>query len=572
MRIKSLKIVDILSIKEAVINFEDNGLVLLEGWNFDDSKANGAGKTAIFNALSWNLYDAMPRKISKTEIVRDGCKKGYTETVVDIAGSEYVIRRDRPTNLTVTKDGVIQTINQAQLEKIYQLSYEQFLVSMYSAQNEGQKFIMLNDSEKKDFLLRIMDLQTFAAAKKHVDESIKLLEKTKIIKEKELSAINSKIDAYRDSVNSYSASDIRSKIASTEKSIAEANKAIISLQAIQKPDDSSFVDAETKIFEQLNTLSSIKIKRSQYSNEYNFLQRQIDNLLSSEEQKCPHCNELLTEDKTPHIQELEGQKELIKQKIDKCDDVLSKEHSIKNKLSDLRKERHDTFSQYEKAMGRISELKSFIASQSIDRLKIKLQEIESLDAKIAALEESRTSCVMALRDIGKEMSIKETLSHMYGPTGAPAYIMDNIVDSFNNAVSKYVDMAWGSASYSLKTYKENSKGDITTKFSETLTINGETKSVGSRSGGEQKLLSLCIDFAVIDLLSNNFNIQLNPIILDEPFEHLDTVTRELMMEMLEQISTEHQIWVVDHTTEFKAMFSKTLKVEKKDGISSVVIE
>jgi DNA repair exonuclease SbcCD ATPase subunit len=47
MRILSVEIDNILSIEKASLSFDDNGLVLVEGWNYDTQRANGAGKTAM---------------------------------------------------------------------------------------------------------------------------------------------------------------------------------------------------------------------------------------------------------------------------------------------------------------------------------------------------------------------------------------------------------------------------------------------------------------------------------------------------------------------------------------------
>ena len=77
MKIQYVEIRNLLSFEDATLQFEDNGLVLLEGWNFDDGRANGAGKTAIFNSVCFALYGKVPREISISEILRDGTKKGY---------------------------------------------------------------------------------------------------------------------------------------------------------------------------------------------------------------------------------------------------------------------------------------------------------------------------------------------------------------------------------------------------------------------------------------------------------------------------------------------------------------
>ena len=68
MKIHSLEIHNILSIEQAAVTFGDSGLVLVEGFDYDSGRANGAGKSAIFNALSFALYDKVPRRVTKSEI------------------------------------------------------------------------------------------------------------------------------------------------------------------------------------------------------------------------------------------------------------------------------------------------------------------------------------------------------------------------------------------------------------------------------------------------------------------------------------------------------------------------
>jgi DNA repair exonuclease SbcCD ATPase subunit len=136
-------------------------------------------------------------------------------------------------------------------------------------------------------------------------------------------------------------------------------------------------------------------------------------------------------------------------------------------------------------------------------------------------------------------------------------------------VSKYIELLWPIASYTLLSYKESGKGDVSAKFSEKLTMGGQEISVGSLSGGEMKALSLCVDFAILDVLESQFGINLNPIILDEPYDGLDSIGRELVTDLLSTLSSNRQIIVIDHASEIKTMFSSTIRVEKRNGVSSV---
>jgi DNA repair exonuclease SbcCD ATPase subunit len=65
-------------------------------------------------------------------------------------------------------------------------------------------------------------------------------------------------------------------------------------------------------------------------------------------------------------------------------------------------------------------------------------------------------------------------------------------------------------------------------------------------------------------------VDINPVILDEPFDGLDSLGRELIIDILTKISHTRQIWVVDHASEAKSLFNQVVKVEKRNGISNII--
>jgi DNA repair exonuclease SbcCD ATPase subunit len=134
MRVKELEVENILSIGQLSISFQDSGLVLLDGWNHDDNSHNGAGKSSIFNALAFAIYNKLPRKITASEIVRRGCKTGFARVILNIGKDELDIKRSRPNGLVVLKNNIpCPEISQEQLEKLINLTYDQFLICMYSS-------------------------------------------------------------------------------------------------------------------------------------------------------------------------------------------------------------------------------------------------------------------------------------------------------------------------------------------------------------------------------------------------------------------------------------------------------
>ena len=587
MKIQYVEIRNLLSFEDATLQFEDNGLVLLEGWNFDDGRANGAGKTAIFNSVCFALYGKIPREISISEILRDGTKKGYAEVGVLVNSDLYVIKRERPNKVSITKNGVIEDMSQAAFENKLMLNYDQFLASMYTAQGSGQKFIAKNDTQKKDFLLQLKDLSEFVACRKEADAAVKAVDKEIAELKTKLSGVTSKVSAYMESLKD--PTTLQDLIANEEAAIASFTQDIKKYQGVKEPDLSKYYELENSISKKQHKFTEIRSKKRMLHDEYKriiaedkpFVERGPD-------ANCPHCDGALnianktvskaSDTKTHKEQHQQRSAEIqraaleIKKRIDELDASLLKEGETSSLLEKVREKKRKDYSEYNAAVSKIGELSGQIQKrrERVIAAQYFIHEHDLVLEKIAGLEKEITKHT---NDIGAkeiERELYDSVSSMCAPTGAPAYVTDSIVDSFNDAVGTYVDMVWPNATYVLNSYKEKSDGDMVAKFSETLTMNGKDKSIGSLSGGELRALSLAVDFAIIDILSKQFGMPLNPIVMDEPFEGLDTAGREIVISLLERLSADRQIWVVDHASEAKAMFSKVIRVEKRSGVSKIV--
>lgn len=569
MRVKELEAENILSIGHITVPFGNSGLVLLDGWNHDDNSHNGAGKTSIFNALAFAIYGKLPRKVTASEIVRKGCKTGYARVVIDIGKDEYDIKRSRPNGLIILKNKQpLPEMSQEQLEALLGITYDQFLICMYSAQTESVKLIALNDGSKKDFFLRLLSLEDFAERRKYVDSIIKA--KTVELSECELSCakVEAKISAYKESL--IDEDEINIEILSLDFSSLE--KEILSLSHVKKPDMSKFDTLESSLNTKLRNISVIESN----INSYRISLRKLDNAISTLDTEgidCPHCSKsFVLGDGGPTTKDhLMIERENCVDQINTLSNNVLEKTSIQDKLIKLKNKRSESLSIFADTAVRISELKNLIdqRKRSIASLNEKLDKQTEISNKISQAKKLLKGVgdkSVALRD---EILVYEAVSSALSPTGAPAYVVDSVIDRFNDKVSQYVSLVWPNATYMLQSYKENKSGDIKAKFSDKLMIQGIERSIGSLSGGELRCLSLAVDFAVIDVVESTFGISINPIILDEPFEALDSLNRERVIEILETLSTDRQIWIVDHASESKSMFSTIVKIEKKDGISLI---
>jgi DNA repair exonuclease SbcCD ATPase subunit len=570
MIVKELEAENILSIGHISISFGKSGLVLLDGWNHDDNSHNGAGKTSIFNSLAFAIYGKLPRKVTASEILRKGCKSGFARAVISIGKDEFDIKRNRPNGLLVSKNGQIcPDMSQEQLEALISLTYDQFLICMYSAQTESIKLINLNDSSKKDFFLRLLNLEDFAERRKYIDSIIKTKSTELAELESSLGKVEARISAYSESL--IDVEIINDRVQELDPSKLEQK--VIKLSLVQKPDMSKFDLLETAIYNKLMNIHSVE---SQISNSRSVIKK-LDNTLASMDDNsidCPHCKEsfLLDANGPTTKQHLIDERITHVHSVNELSQSILEKAGLTDKLAKLKIKKSESLSEYANTSAALVELKNTINTRkrTIDSLNEKLEKQAEIVAKISTAKKLIKGLVDKIVVLKDEILVYEAVSSALSPTGAPAYVVDSIIDRFNDKVSQYVSLVWPNATYLLQSYKENKSGDIKAKFSDQLTIQGIERSIGSLSGGELRCLSLAVDFAIIDVVETTFGISINPIILDEPFEALDSLNRERVIDVLETLSADRQILVVDHASESKAMFSSIIRVEKKDGISLIV--
>lgn len=586
MKLISAEIKNILSIESVNVEFGQTGLVLVEGYDHDTGRANGAGKSAIFNAISFALYDRIPRRIAKSEILRKGTKEGYCSVNLVVGDRTFKIKRSRPSLVEFYIDDNKVDMTQEEFESNIKLNYDQFVITVYNPQDSNERFLTLNDVDKKSFLLKIMNLDKFTSAKETVSGKLKALENQKLIIKSKIENSKTNIDIYKESLSD--ADSIGVSIFQLKKDVDFYNSKIKQLELVKEPDLSKYTETENKIQERITLLASTSNSRAEEMNKYN---RLYSNLKPFDPKKpdavCPACNaDLNIQGKTlakaddidglkkqwdMHQEDIKKELDAIKQTIDKYDSILSKKEEVKLLVDKLKLKKQDEFKEYRDAQAKISEYKNSIAvkNNQLSNLESQLVKNEDIKEKIKNILNNVRELKSKMEEIDNEASVLGAVEHIFDSTGAPAYIIDCIVDLINEVIASDITDIWPNASYSIKTFKENKDKTIKAKISETFTVDGSERSIGSLSGGEFRALCLLIDFAIIKVLSSHYSIDINPIILDEPFDGLDSLGRELIIDILSKMSNDRQIWVVDHASEAKSLFNQVLRVEKRNGISSI---
>lgn len=582
MRLISCDIENFLSIENAHVDFDDSGLLLIEGWNYDVDRANGAGKTAILNALSFGLYDKLPRKITATEIVRRGTKKGSVSIQLDVNGEILRVQRSRPKGVTFAREvnGAFEELilTQEEWEAKLRLSYNQFIVAMYCSQansNSSPRFLLLNDSDKKQFLLQLLSLDEFNLCKKRCDEIIAELQFKFDDFRRKMSELQVKIEAYSESLLDETAC----KLMLSQKQNARESfvKALDDSLLVSKPDFAKYQKLEDDILAKKANFVKLRTKREMLYDQWNNLGRKLKPFNAAD--TCPECGSHLdnSQARVQHSlqQDRIKQERLdIKNSIDEIDTALLGESQINELHSKLKERKKKESAESERATIAQSELSakiSTIDSQILD-LNKRLNEHTKLVEKINGLNNQYGDLHSRQLGMAEQIELQKTVAAIYSPLGAQAYILDSAVTLFNEAMVKYVEMLWPNLTYELQSYKENVKGEVTAKFSESIVMDGRPISLGSLSGGELKALSICADMALLGILEQQFGIHMSPVIFDEAFDGLDASGKEFALELIRGLSLDRQVVVIDHASEMRASFDKVLRVEKRNGISTVSLQ
>lgn len=580
MVLKKLIVRDILSIEVLDLDFESSGLFLLDGMNYDENRRNGSGKSSVWNILSWCLYGKTPRKVTSTELLRRGCQFGYAELTLSVSGKEYRIRRERPTKAVIVADGV--ATSQEQLERDLRLTYDQFVLTIYCPQNSKERFVQLGDSDKKDHLLRLMNLEGFEGLRRAADQRMSATEKQKQTLEQQVVKLQGQIETAQSF--SLGAETMREQL-QAEEDICTSLAEQLSAPAPQKPDTTQFDELESGLRAKLNELASSKTMIATHESDASAEERKHRPLKEQPTVPCPACSAALivsggnlaaatdnTAAQELHRKEGEAIKQRAQALRDKAAEIrktLPNESELKKLGEAIRLAKQKLEQGYWDATQERRRLEGQLSNSRFraEEIRKSIRNAEAYASKIEGWKIEQAEHQAVIQTLIGRLSVQAEVCKSVSPSGAPAYVMDSVVDAFNSRVGNYVSKIWTSASYEISTCKENKDGTFRAKLSDRLVVNGMPCSVGSLSGGEQTSLMLAADFALLDVLAEQFGIDSNVVVYDEPFNGLDAQGHELVIGLMKTLAQSRQVWVVDHASEAKSSFDKVVTMEKRNGAS-----
>lgn len=591
MILTDVHVTDFLSIRTVHLRLPTTGLILLTGWDEDLGRANGAGKTSIFQAICWCLYEELTRDISVHEIVRRSAVQAIVTVKFTVDGDQYECTRkrgqtSRDSGFEVKINGKTEKGTGKYLTSLVALTigltFDQFLVTSYFPQKgDASRFIRQRDVDAKSFLGNLMGFSKVDDAHAKLKSELRELQANHGVKLAEVTRMQESIERFL-SLSSEAPVKPDVAVAATLKQELSEVRSLLA-----KPPNTDAMD------QQIATLRAGQSKVYQVKANNNVLKGQIQTYektiaqLKSNDHRhhvmeCPYCKTELIEssgklreydessadDATNEMIEKRTQ-EIASRTVEIADNdrLLARTVGLDEKLDKLRQDRSVAWKDYEVAKEREKAILARVATfqEQVKSYQREVARQQEVTVQVAVLQEQLKSKIAEVTTLEDNILVVMASKDVTSPNGVVAYSLDSVIHDVNEATSSYLDVfSHGTMTYAL------SLSDDKGKISHSISKGGTDVSVGSLSGGEDRGLVLSVDLGLSDVIAARRGTALpSLLLLDECFEGLDYVGKEKVIDALREVARDRCVIVIDHSTEFNALFDSHLKIVKKNDISEL---
>jgi exonuclease SbcC len=169
---------------------------------------NGAGKSALLDAITWALW-GRARARRDDELIHQGQTEMSVEFTFELSGNTYRVVRARKAgkrgagalDLQVRQpDGGFRTIaeptmptTQAKIEQLLRLNYETFINSAFLLQNRADEFTVKTPAERKQVLADILGLEQWQIYEERAKDRVRQVEEQITLTDNELHRIDDEL-------------------------------------------------------------------------------------------------------------------------------------------------------------------------------------------------------------------------------------------------------------------------------------------------------------------------------------------------------------------------------------------
>lgn len=218
-------------------------------------------------------------------------------------------------------------------------------------------------------------------------------------------------------------------------------------------------------------------------------------------------------------------------------------------------------------------VKDLVAAQKLESPYAELLIPQT--AKMKAVEKDLAQ-VRATYDVyEKERELLDFWAEGFSNRGVKSLILDTVLPFLSERSNFYMThLTGGSSQIQFSATTELKSGETRDKLNITVQYAYGGSSYNATSGGEKQRADIAIIFALGDLAAMRAVSPINFRLLDEPFDGLDALGKEAVVEILKSfvVPRSGTVLVMSHDEGMKTLFDKRIMVVKKNGVAKVYDE
>ena len=588
---ESISLKNFMSFKEAYVNLNRNGYILVEGINNnveDSAKSNGSGKSSLFSGICWCLTG---ETISGAKEVSNIYLKGKTEVQVKFTfdSHSYTITRTRnPSNLFIEVDGVDKSGKGIRdTQKILEEYLPQVTSSLINSviilgQGLPQRFTNNTPSGRKEILEKlsnsdfmITDIKEKLSVRKSTLEDSRNSTNNNISElQGSISTLNTLLNMYINNLNDLSSSGdyelqidkinlniqkLKEDIESYETAKSETetllNNCVLSSEKLSseyKLEQSKLKLIDTKELEEEITSVNFDIKTT--SNKIS----EIDSISDV----CPMCGQKLHNVVKPDSTSLKENLAVLKERYSELQVSLNEsnkynielQNSLDLEYADRQKELSTSIEALQADIinynNSLTTNNSMLISESenLAKLQTKLNELENTKQHLKNEIENTKKCIsdntdkindlrLTVDDISARLEIISKMNTLV-KRDFRGYLLSNIIQFISTKSKYYSNKVFGTDKLDFKLDGNN------------ILISYDNKEYELLSGGEKQKVDVIIQLSIRDMLCKYLGFSSNIIVLDEITDSLDSKGCQNIFNLISsELGDVESIYIISHHTD-----------------------
>lgn len=630
VKFKYVKMNNFMAIKEAELELDNQGLILIEGVNKtnDSFDSNGSSKSTLVSSITYALYGKTEKGLKADDVVNKYEKKNTSVILsFNIGEDNYRVERYRKHKEFKNKvklfcndkeiTGSTNDVTDKQIQDLFGIDFNTYVNAIIYGQGDIPMFSQATDKGKKEILESITKVEVYKKAQDVAKEKVKEVEEQQNKEQQEIEKLGYqkelKQEQFDKEVSKYNQvmeqkkqeeETFKQRQEEYNNKVKELDEQINTLkQNIPEIENTEFIfsDNYNKAKEGIELIkNNINDKLMPVWNQEELSERVVDQEIRSIQSKinqldtndhCPVCgspidNSHKVKEKENMETQISQEQEKLKQHKENKQKIEDKKRELETKINqleqmmkeeDLQKQNHDREIQKQYQQQEVYNNISQLENSKSGLQKPTLNDYSYIEKPDEKLYKKEQNDIDKAIDKHKDKVVQlETKKNKYsnavdafGNKGIRSVVLDFITPFLNERANEYLQTLSGSdIEIEFQTQVKNSKGELKDKFDVIVKNSNGGESYKANSAGEQKRIDLSISFAIQDLIMSKDDISTNIALYDECFDGLDTIGCENVVKLLkDRLKTVSTIFVITHSESLKPLFENVITMVKEDGVS-----